>query len=90
LGFPGSRHHGPAGRSRLHRTFCAGAPPHGAVWQRGQHTGQCLVAAGDHPPLRMLVAFVFGLQVTTLAMLVPFLHGFQQMSIEQAGLLSRS
>lgn len=43
-----------------------------------------------HPPLRMLVlvAFVFsGLQVTTLAMLVPFLHGFQQMSIEQAGLL---
>jgi hypothetical protein len=31
-----------------------------------------------------------GLQVTTLAMLVPFLHGFQQMSIEQAGLLSRS
>ena len=44
----------------------------------------------SHPPLRILawVAFLFsGLQVTAIAMLVPFLHGFQQMSIEQAAML---
>ncbi|WP_299533930.1 MFS transporter [uncultured Herbaspirillum sp.] len=44
----------------------------------------------SYPPLRILavVAFLFsGLQVTTLAMLVPFLHGFQQMTIAQAGWL---
>ncbi|MGE6036622.1 hypothetical protein ACQJ1P_26160, partial [Klebsiella pneumoniae] len=44
----------------------------------------------SHPPLRILtlVAFLFsGLQVTAIAMLLPFLHGFQQMSIEQAAML---
>lgn len=44
----------------------------------------------SHPPLRLLavVAFVFsGLQVTTLAMLVPFLHDFMAMRIEQAAML---
>lgn len=44
----------------------------------------------SHPPLRILtlVAFLFsGLQVTAIAMLVPFLHGFQAMSIEQAAVL---
>ncbi len=44
----------------------------------------------SHPPIRILaiVAFVFsGLQVTTIAMLVPYLHDFQAMSIERAAVL---
>ncbi|MFJ3055010.1 MFS transporter [Herbaspirillum sp. NPDC087042] len=58
----------------------ANATPGASVWS----------LLSSHPPIRILaiVAFVFsGLQVTTIAMLVPFLHGFQAMSIEQAAIL---
>jgi MFS family permease len=64
--------------------------PDGAASNRAASPDSVWSLLGSHPPLRILtlVAFLFsGLQVTAIAMLVPFLHAFQGMTIERAAML---
>lgn len=53
-------------------------------------SGSIWTLLSDSPQLRILaiIAFIFsGLQVTAIAMLVPFLHRFQSMSIDDAAMV---